>query len=322
MPLLGTFGSNSIRGVRQRASGGAGGAVLYSFTSATFTPGGNTGPDGPSLSQARNGLTGPEANAWKNDTQYFNTSSGYQLWTVPATGTYRIEVWGAQGGQPRVSGESGGLGARMRGDFNLIEGDVLNIVVGQQGQSAGYTAGGGGATFVANGAVRSSATLLIAAGGGGGGGNSGGPGRPGVTSQNGSPSQGYGGGSGVSGTNGNGGSGSNGGWGESGAGFLSNSSSSKSSWSTNRDSNSILSYRNGARGAAPWVGNVNSSCVSAGGGFGGAGGGGCNGGGGGGGYSGGGGGGAGSGSFNNGTNESNSSGIKVGDGQVTITLLL
>jgi hypothetical protein len=294
---------------------------LYSFTDATFTPGTKTGPDGPSLTEARAGLTSTGSDSWKNNTSYFNVSSGIQLWTVPETGTYRIEAWGAQGGTCTTTGEAGGLGARMRGDFSLTQGQIIYILVGQRGQGLGYTAGGGGGSFVATGSSIATATALLVAGGGGGGGNSGGVGRPGVTGNNGDPAQGYGGTSGVAGTSGNGGSGTNGGWGESGAGFLSNSTSTKSVWGTTRTASSILSFRNGGLGAAPWPASTASSCVSAGGGFGGGGGGGCNGGGGGGGYSGGAGGGGGAGSFNTGTTPSNSSNIKSGNGQVTITKL-
>ena len=50
--------------------------------------------------------------------------------TVPANGTYTIEVWGARGG---ASGSNYGKGARMKGDFTLSQGDVLKIVVGQMG---------------------------------------------------------------------------------------------------------------------------------------------------------------------------------------------
>ena len=37
----------------------------------------------------------------------------------------------------------------MRGDFNLVAGDILNILVGQRGGTASlYSASGGGGTFV------------------------------------------------------------------------------------------------------------------------------------------------------------------------------
>ena len=50
--------------------------------------------------------------------------SGIQIWTVPATGSYTIEAYGAQGG-----GDYGGKGARIIGTFNLSSGDVLKILV-------------------------------------------------------------------------------------------------------------------------------------------------------------------------------------------------
>jgi len=54
-------------------------AALYPFTTATFTNGGQEGRLGPSLAQARSGLSGPEVDGWKNDTEFFNTADGIQL---------------------------------------------------------------------------------------------------------------------------------------------------------------------------------------------------------------------------------------------------
>ena len=58
----------------------------------------------------------------------------------------------------------GGKGARMRGDFDLTEGEKLKILVGQMGKGGYAASGGGGGTFVA----KSDNTALIVAGGGGG----------------------------------------------------------------------------------------------------------------------------------------------------------
>jgi hypothetical protein len=142
-------------------------SALYSFTNATFTPGGQTGTDGPSLAQARTGLTGTGTDAWKNNTSYFNTSSGLQLWTVPSTGSYTITTEGGGGGSG--SGNVGGLGARITGTVSLTQGDIIRILVGQLGGDwdgyGGYQGGGGGGTFVYN---QTTSTLLIVAGGGGG----------------------------------------------------------------------------------------------------------------------------------------------------------
>ena len=44
-------------------------------------------------------------------------TQGIQEWTVPATTTYTIDAYGANGGGG--SGYLGGLGARIKGDFDL-----------------------------------------------------------------------------------------------------------------------------------------------------------------------------------------------------------
>ena len=43
-------------------------------------------------------------------------TTGIQEWTVPASGVYTIEVWGARGGG--ANGSNYGKGARMKGDFS------------------------------------------------------------------------------------------------------------------------------------------------------------------------------------------------------------
>ena len=140
---------------------------LYTFTTATFTPGGATGQNGPIISQARSGLTGtPTPSTWYNT--YLNMSTqGIQLWTVPATGTYTIVVAGAKGGDS--NGVSGGYGRIVQATFSLTQGEVIQIVVGQMGTSTGngqgtYGAGGGGGSYV----VQLNNTPLLVAGGGGG----------------------------------------------------------------------------------------------------------------------------------------------------------
>jgi len=95
--------------------------------------------------------------------------------TVPATGTYQIVAFGAQGGNaacPAFGCVSsgfvglGGLGAEIGGDFILASGEVLQIAVGGAGIGSGATAGGGGGSFV----VGPGNTPLVIAGGGGAGG--------------------------------------------------------------------------------------------------------------------------------------------------------
>lgn len=145
---------------------------LYSFTSATFTPGGATFRTGPTLAQAVSGLTGTGVDAWKNNTTYFNTSNGIQLWKVPATGVYTIDCYGAQGGN--AGSQPGGLGARIKGNFSLTEGEIIRILVGQQGQSGAHTqdnqpmGAGGGGTYVIRTPYNTTPSILTIAGGGGG----------------------------------------------------------------------------------------------------------------------------------------------------------
>jgi hypothetical protein len=91
-------------------------------------------------------------------------SSGIQTWTVPQTGKYRIEAWGAQGAKGTLGSTSGPLGARMRGDFSLTKGEKIKVLVGQMGTAGSYVAGGGGASWI----TKDDGTPLLVAGGGGG----------------------------------------------------------------------------------------------------------------------------------------------------------
>jgi len=273
---------------------------LYAFTAATFTSGSQEGSVGPTLSQAKNGLSGPEVNTWKENTEFFNTSNGIQLWTVPADGNYRIEAWGA-GADVR----QGGNGARMRGDFQLQAGEIIRILVGQHPSPFNTSHGGGaGGTFVVKAPYNTNESILVIAGGGGGGHSNGvqpnSHGR--TTTDGGSATNG-----GVGGVNGNAGTS---GEGVAGSGFFTGA--------TGGQGTAGNSFIGGG------VGSVNGSNQA---GFGGGGSQGNTHGGGGGGYSGGGGAnatpwhGGGGGSFNSGTNQSNSAGVRTGNGQVEITLL-
>ncbi|XP_022801199.1 uncharacterized protein LOC111338912 isoform X2 [Stylophora pistillata] len=95
-------------------------------------------------------------------------SSGIQQWTVPYTGDYRIEAIGAAGGFDTGinNAQYRGRGARMIGTFSLNQGEVIQILVGQEGEinKQSISSGGGGGTFV----VRGANNPLIIAGGGGG----------------------------------------------------------------------------------------------------------------------------------------------------------
>jgi hypothetical protein len=280
----------------------------------TFTNAGATGRFGPTQAQINTSYAGTTL----EDLVTINTE-GIQEWTVPAGGTYKIEIFGAQGGNNGWF--PGGLGARMVGEFSIPVGSILSLVVGQKGgDSTTYSAGGGGGSFCW---VES---LLIAAGGGGGGG------RPmsGITLQHGTAS--------VDGNNGieevltssfpaglGGQSGLGGGYGK--GGHQDESASGGAGWLGNGTGN--------YPGHMKWTFYGGSGNVH--GGFGGGGGignpSGGSGGGGGGGYSGGGGSGwsggspnsnspgGGGGSYNSGTNQHNQTGENEGHGKVIITYI-
>ena len=268
-----------------------------------FTNAGVTGRTGPTQAQVNTAYAGGSlASKVTINTQ------GIQEWTVPATGTYSIEAFGAQGGS--ASGP-GGLGARMNGNFDLAAGEVLKVLVGQQGSSSNGGSGGGG-TFV----VKSVNNLkLVIAGGGGGTGNGGGSSGSGsqkhaVVSASGVDGAQFNEVGGAGGTNGGGGGTSivpsNSGWpGFGGAGFSGNGSGGSESF---------------LNGGLAGTGFSNNSP----GGFGGGGGGGQWGAGGGGGHSGGGNStrhavGGGGGSYNSGTSQNNTAAANQGHGKVTIT---
>ena len=118
----------------------------------------------------------------------FDYTGGEQTFTVPKTGYYKLEVWGAQGGTHSTS--IGGYGGYSTGIIKLNEADNLYVHVGgtTTAESGGYNGGGtgvsniyglgrggGGATHIAtvSGSLASLSAkinnILIVAGGGGGG---------------------------------------------------------------------------------------------------------------------------------------------------------
>jgi len=95
---------------------------------------------------------------------------GIQEWIVPYTGTYTIEAFGAQGGNYHCEEN---LGAVMSGEFDLLAGQKIHVIVGQQGDYYYYgpvnTFGsGGGGTFVVFDEAEDESDILVIAGGGGG----------------------------------------------------------------------------------------------------------------------------------------------------------
>jgi len=127
--------------------------------------------------QGATGKLGPSSTSYSWESTYpdFDVTiigDGIQEFEVPETGTYRIIAKGGQGGRDsNQNGEPGGQGARIEGEFDLNEGDVLRIAVGQKGTDGDGVGGGGGASHVALYDTGSDTyTELISAAGGGGGG--------------------------------------------------------------------------------------------------------------------------------------------------------
>ena len=142
-----------------------------------------------------------EKKVYKGPTEWiFDYTGGEQLFTAPTTGTYKLEVWGAQGGSLSTT-YYGGYGGYSSGKVNIKNGKKIYINIGGQGSDysldklapGGYNgggyggvpnttysdrqggSGGGGATHIAitSGLLSSFENkkegILIVAGGGGGG---------------------------------------------------------------------------------------------------------------------------------------------------------
>lgn len=84
--------------------------------------------------------------------QTFNYTGGVQTFTAPFSGTYKLEVYGAQGGSTQ---QAGGLGGYSYGTVELTQGTTLYIVVGGKGSkktgngsvAGGYNGGGSGGGY-------------------------------------------------------------------------------------------------------------------------------------------------------------------------------
>jgi len=159
-----------------------GSTALYPFTSFTFTTAGASGSLGPSGSAILAAYTGSSSGSYFSNRTFFTTGSfqGYQIWTVPETATYEIEIAGAASGvssYPRIY--SGSMGAIVKARVPLTQGQKFTMVVGQRSlntATSGLTyvgvGGGGGSFFVLSG---SNTPYLVAGGAGGVGAYSGDP---------------------------------------------------------------------------------------------------------------------------------------------------
>jgi len=122
--LLGVLAVLSLPGVAMAQS--------YEFTTC-----GATGSEGPAQGDCDTAYTGSTLDG------DVTVSGGIQSWTVPTTGDYRITAVGAAGKSATNGARDGGRGARISGTFSLNSGDILQIVVGQEGLASDENGGGG-----------------------------------------------------------------------------------------------------------------------------------------------------------------------------------
>ncbi len=146
------------------------GNLVYEFSNYTFVSGMPRGQATPSTQNFASLYGGqPFTSGYFS----YNSSSGLQSWTVPGTGTYRIEAGGARGGRDNNYGIADIWGAKIRGEFDLNEGTVLTFRIGSGGNQYtsphGNECGGGGGTYVNN--STAGTTMIVAGGGGGSAGN-------------------------------------------------------------------------------------------------------------------------------------------------------
>jgi hypothetical protein len=133
---------------------------LFPFTSFTFS--------GANYASNTNYTSQP----WYPDyfslytTGITNNTDQYQLWTIPKTGQYRMNVGGGGGGN------GGGAGSHMQATFTLTQGDQLIIITGDAGVKVSIMGTGGGMSAVL---LNKSGVLTTLVVGGGGGGRTTGP---------------------------------------------------------------------------------------------------------------------------------------------------
>ena len=74
----------------------------------------------------------------------YDYTGDVQEFTIPKTGIYKLEVWGAEGGSDNEN--DGGYGGYASGLISLAQGDNLNIAIGgtTTSKTGGYNGGGAG----------------------------------------------------------------------------------------------------------------------------------------------------------------------------------
>ncbi|MBR5663002.1 MAG: prepilin-type N-terminal cleavage/methylation domain-containing protein [Bacilli bacterium] len=89
-------------------------------------------------------------NSFEAEVAYnFDYTGSEQIFTAQKTGTYKLEAWGAQGGDSYYNSyyNMGGYGGYSVGKIHLNKGDKLYINVGGQGTSVNYAQSSGTVTY-------------------------------------------------------------------------------------------------------------------------------------------------------------------------------
>ena len=87
--------------------------------------------------------------AYTTNVKNFAYTGGQQSITIPTAGTYKLEVWGAQGGNSTYHGTTGGKGGYSIGTISLTQNTTLYVYVGGMGSCGimgiygGWNGGGG-----------------------------------------------------------------------------------------------------------------------------------------------------------------------------------
>lgn len=164
--LIGTGIAAEKTGVFDLVAAQVIGDALFPFTTFTFTNASTTGRNGPTLSACQTAYSGEP---WLAN--YFSVpTQGFQQWTVPDTGTYRIKIRGANGvpANSANSGCEGGQGIIMQFDYELSKFEVIRMIVGQSGTAVSAHGGGGGASAILKSPYNTTGSIIAIAGGGGG----------------------------------------------------------------------------------------------------------------------------------------------------------
>lgn len=160
--------------VTNHNNGGAGGGSSYIEPGATEPILANNSNNGDG--KVRLGLVSHENREGLSQT--FGYTGAVQEWIVPESGEYRLEVWGASGGDGRevnttnIIANTGGKGGYTTGVYSLTAGQKVYLYVGGQGEANSSTAyrsfGKGGWNGGGNGGTDNDGTYPESGAGGGG----------------------------------------------------------------------------------------------------------------------------------------------------------